>query len=430
MGSITSRCIYCQVECESFACASCLEIAKQENRELEASRQAAKALQDAQDNERAQGVMVEMRRHFAADQANAAQDTDLETRERAVKARELSQREHRQDRAEPEPFIDDTPTPQTFADHVREVTLEGVDRLPSALQRSDGATLIYEGRFNTLYGEVSVGKSWIALMVVIQRLRAGRNVIWMDSEDRPETLAKRLQVLRATDLIGHPALKWTDGAFLDAPAVMAEALEFLGGGNGPGLIVIDSATSFGCPSDGANVTDWQAAHIEPWWNAGHTVLLLDHVPKRKLDRPRGGIGSQQKLSRIDGSALYAHGTPWNGTEAGFVNLQNHKDRHGQLPATLMGAVATISAEWGEDKLTLDYTIAPPNTKAEAEDVQDELLEAIDQAGPEGVRGSRAIRELMKGKRGKDVDLACEELTRAGMLDKVQDGRAFIYKVAQ
>ncbi len=206
--------------------------------------------------------------------------------------------------------------PLTLNDFTREVSLLDVERLPAVLERNDGAPLIYEGRFNTIIGEPSMGKTWIAIMAAIQQINRGGMVLWWDSEDRPETLAQRLQLLRATNLIGHPNLVWASGDLNNHHMATAEALEFLAG-DLPGLVVIDSATSFGCPSDGADVSQWMADHVNPWWSMGHTVLLLDHVPKRRQDRPRGGIGSQAKLARIDGAALYVHGKPWNGKRAGI-----------------------------------------------------------------------------------------------------------------
>ena len=263
------------------------------------------------------------------DRAALAVVAKQDQREAALKEKELADRERRQasnDRARAERVEagDAPPVGDTLADFQREVSLLDVERLPAAFERADGATLLYEGRFNTLYGEAAVGKTWTAQMVAIQQLRAGRRVIWWDAEDRPSTLAKRLQLLKATDLIGTPELAWIAGDIQDRPAALAEALAFLDGGAIPGLVVIDSATSFGCPADGADVTAWLNAFINPWWNAGHTVLLLDHVPKQKKDRPRGGIGSQAKLARIDGAALYAHGTPWNGQEGGHIHLTVHK----------------------------------------------------------------------------------------------------------
>ena len=93
------------------------------------------------------------------------------------------------------------------------------------------------------------------------------------------TLAKRLQLLRATDLIGVESLAFITGDMHESETAMAEALAFLAGGNGPGLVVLDSATSFDCPKDGADVHPWMTTHIRPWIDAGHTSCLIDHVPE-------------------------------------------------------------------------------------------------------------------------------------------------------
>ena len=61
---------------------------------------------------------------------------------------------------------------------------------------------------------------------------------------------------------------------------------------------------------------WMKTHIKPWIDAGHTSLLLDHVPKQRKDRPMGAVGSFEKLSIIRGAALYAHGIAWNGQKGG------------------------------------------------------------------------------------------------------------------
>ena len=366
----------------------------------------------------------DLRLRGKADQAEARRQADLKEQETVLRERTVS----RQLRAL-EPAEDAPAEGLTLADYRHDVTLLGVDRLPSALDRIDGETLIYEGRFNTVYGEAAMGKTWIAIMAAIQALRAGRRVMWWDSEDRAETLARRLQILKATDLIGSPELAWVTGDIHESETARAEALDFLDfDAYGPGLVVIDSATSFGCPADGADVTAWLQAHVDPWWNVGHTVLLVDHVPKQKKDRPRGGIGSQAKLARIDGAALYAHGVPWNGQEGGHVHLTVHKDRQGQLPATLNATAATVTAEWNGP--TLDWSIGQPDAKAEAEGLEDELLDAISQAGTDGVKGSRAMRSLLKGKRAKDVDLARNELETAGLIQYVKVGNTHVYTVAK
>ena len=348
----------------------------------------------------------------------------LLNRERALKDRELARRERRADAYDAE--ATEPTAGLTFADFGQEITLQDVERLPSAFVRDDGETLLYEGVANTIFGEPSSGKSWIALMAAIQQLRAGRRVIWWDNEDRATTIARRLKILGAADLIGVEALAFAKGDLHLSETAMAEALAFLAGGNGPGLVVIDSATAFTCPKDGADVQPWMDSHIKPWIDAGHTSLLVDHVPKQRKDRPMGAVGSFEKLSMVRGAALYAHGTAWNAQKNGIVHLTVHKDAHGQLPAAQWNAATTIAAEW-KDGDTLAYTIGLPNAKTESEDLQDELMEAFDQLGVEGARGSQGVRDLLKGKRGKDIDKARDELLQAGMIERVKDGRAWVWK---
>ena len=349
----------------------------------------------------------------------------LKARERTVKDRELSRRENRQNDLDADDAEATEPAAElTFADFGQEVTLLDVERLPSAFVRDDGETLLYEGLANTIFGEPSSAKSWIGLMAAIQRLRAGRRVIWWDNEDRASTLALRLQLLRASDLIGVESLAFRTGDMHLSKTAMAEALVFLDGGSGPGLVVIDSATAFTCPKDGADVGPWMVSHVKPWIDAGHTSLTLDHVPKQRKDRPAGAVGSYEKLSFIRGAALYVHGIAWDGKHGGAVHLTVHKDAHGQLPAPKFSVVSTISAEWGGP--TLAYTIGLPNAKTEGEDLQDELMEAFEQKGSKGARGSTGVRGLLKGKRGRDIDKARDELLQAGMLQRDKDGRAWVY----
>ena len=358
------------------------------------------------------------------ERTNKLRATDLEERELVQKEKVMARREARQDSydeveaTEPEAALD-------FASFGQEVTLQDVEKLPSAFERGDGETLLYAGVANTIFGEPSSGKSWIALMATIQQLRLGRRCIFWDNEDRATTLAKRLQLLRATDLIGIEALAWRTGDMHLSETAMTEALAFLAGGNGPGLVVIDSATAFACPKDGADVHPWMTSHIKPWIEAGHTSLLLDHVPKQRKDRPMGAVGSFEKLSIIRGAALYAHGIAWNGQKGGVVHLTVHKDAHGQIPAAQWSAATSISAEW--DGPTLSYTIGLPHVKTESEDLQEELMEAFDLIGIDGVRGTAGVRELLKGKRGKDIDKARDELLQAGMIERVKDGRAWVWK---
>ena len=124
--------------------------------------------------------------------------------------------------------------------------------------------------------------------------------------------------------------------------------------------------------------------------------------------------------------LYVHGIAWDGKRGGAVHLTVHKDAHGQLPAPKFSVCTTIAAEW--DGPTLAYTIGLPNAKTEGEDLQDELMEAFDQLGPEGALGvAKVYADLLKGKRGRDIDKARDELLQAGIIKRDKDGRAWVWR---
>ena len=173
--------------------------------------------------------------------------TALEDRERAVRLKAV----HRAEQADAAGAA--PPTDLTRADYRLEISLADEPKPPALLTRSDGATLLYEGRFNTIYGETAMGKTWLAVMSLIPHLRRGGKAVWIDNEDRPKTLAERLQALRATDLIGAPGLEFYNAEFLESPGAIADTLEWLADSPFPGLVTLDSAVSLGCPPDGADV---------------------------------------------------------------------------------------------------------------------------------------------------------------------------------
>ena len=299
--------------------------------------------------------------------------------------------------------------------------------VPALLTRTDGATLLYAGRLNSIFGEPGMGKSWVALMVLIEAVRSGARAVWWDFEDRPSTLAARLTALGAADLIeGERLLYATPTLAEDERGEVETMCDWLGRGQVPGLVVIDSVESAGLPTDSNNASPWFDKHVVPWLEKGVGVLLLDHVPKRLEDRPRGAIGSQHKLARISGAGLMLAGTPWTKTQGGQVRLVNHKDRPGDLPEPLNKTVAVVTVAHTEGG-RLTYTIDPPDAEENAEDLSPLLLAAMVEAGPDGVRTSKGVRNLLKG-RGRDIDMALEDLLKVGWVAKTKDGPAFVYTV--
>ena len=311
-------------------------------------------------------------------------------------------------------------------EHTRPISLSLAPKRPAALVRSDGETLLYAGEVNSVYGEPSIGKSWIAVAVLIENLKAGVRVCYWDFEDRPSTLAERLAAFDAFGLADSPNVLYAVPSLAEDEAAMDSMARWLMGGDKPGFMILDSATQAGAPIDGAAPTEWYAKHVDHWKLAGIGSLIVDHVPKQKIDRPRGPVGSYQKLSRITGAALYVSGRPWTKTEDGMIKIRNDKDRGGDLPGPLLATVAILTGKHVDGKLV--YAFEPPEQEDD-NDLAATLLEAIAALGADGVSSKRGVRQLVQGK-GKNIDLALDELVDSGLIIQTKKGKRHHFVAAE
>ena len=316
--------------------------------------------------------------------------------------------------------------------------------VPALLTRSDGRTLLYEGRLNSIFGEPSGGKTWVAIMAVIEAVRNGARVVWWDFDDRPTTLATRLTALGADDVLESLNARPPHGGTCSCRVCKAGQLlyatpgmvgddgemeamgDWMGRGRRPGLVVIDSVEQAGLPTDSNNAAPWFDAHTSPFLARDIGVLPIDHVAKRREDRPKGAIGSQHKRARLSGAGLLLIGTPWTKDQGGTVKLVNHKDRLGDLPAPDNKTVAIITVTHGENG-RLNYSIDAPSAEENTEDVTGLLLAAIAAQGPDGVRTKKNIRGLLTVGH-KKLDPALDDLLNNGWVRIEYDGKANIYRV--
>ena len=301
------------------------------------------------------------------------------------------------------------------------------------LEREDGASVLYASRFSSIHGEPGCGKSWLALIAAGEAMRKGGRCAWMDAEDRPATVADRSRPLGLIEHVTRPEhFRFFNSADLvEVEDLTAGALAWLMDAKDPrySLVVIDSCESFGCPSDGANVRPWITKFIEPWRQSDVAVLLLDHIPKRKADRPPGPIGSQHKRACIDGAALRCIGNPWTKTEGGSITLVCEKDRPGDLPAGLGRAVATLAGTW-DDRGAFSWKLAAPKTESGIdEDKVTAVLDAIKASWPDGIQGTRRIQDA-SGMRRAEVLEAVAELVKDGTVIREQHGRGFTYRASE
>ena len=189
-------------------------------------------------------------------------DTELLDREQAVKDRELSRREHRQDAYDADAEGEGNQVEGGEPLAAFEMPMDGsdLDLAPAALlQRKDGATLLYDGKLNFIFGTPGGGKSWVALYCVQETLLRGRRAIYWDHEDTPGTLNRR------SNLMGlHLEDFWSDGQF-----------KYLRPGlDGSALARIHRRTSLGTALEEASGCSSESG-----------IMVLEQKPARKQGAP-------------------------------------------------------------------------------------------------------------------------------------------------
>ena len=262
---------------------------------------------------------------------------------------------------------------------------------PALLTRSDGETLLYAGCLSTVYGSPNSGKSWIALLAARATIAAGGRCLWIDYEDNHKSLERRAAAIGFTEVSSKMFFRFARPELLYANEMhVSVAAQWIKQARGHGLVVLDSVTSAGCPSDGQDVTGWYETHVNPFKRREIAMLLIDHVAKRTADRGIGAIGSQHKLAILNGVGLSVKGVPWTGRQGGSITLTLEKDRHGQLPVGVGKKVAVINGEWIDGVLSL--SVDSPTPSEAGVPLRDRVMDAIASV-EDGIRGQTALREL-------------------------------------
>ena len=251
----------------------------------------------------------------------------------------------------------------------------------------------------------------------------------MDFEDSKGTFQRRTHLIGLNPALHTDNLIYTVPGIMDNPSALAEAQLWLRCADEPtfSLVVIDSAESSGCPSDGVTVNPWIQRMVQPWRVGGTGVLVVDHQPKRSEDRPIGPIGSQRKLAAVDGAALECSGLPWTKAKSGKIILSNHKDRGGDLDAPIRKPVAVIVGKWSGDgdARAFGYTIERPEQQEDVEGLAPLIMDCVIDAGDAGISSLTKLRRMVKGGNAAK-DTTIEQLIKMGFLVETQHGKSRSY----
>ncbi|WP_433344189.1 AAA family ATPase [Micromonospora sp. CA-111912] len=217
---------------------------------------------------------------------------------------------------------------------------EGLEDLETTvLARTDGFKLFYPGKLNGVFGESGSMKSWLALLAAVQEIQGGRRVIYIDYEDSPRAILRRLALFGLThaQLKRHFVYLGPDAPITDAAkASLKKLIEDTPKEEPFSLVVIDAVTEIMAAhgwrvndaEDGAKFYD----QIGKWFaRLGPAVVTIDHVSKSKEEGGNSPLGNQHKKSGIDGAMYRIEPKEWGGKgRHGKSNIVNYKDRQGTV----------------------------------------------------------------------------------------------------
>lgn len=213
------------------------------------------------------------------------------------------------------------------------------------------ASLIYPGRVHVLSGEPGSLKSFTALAVMADQVRAGRTVAYIDLENGPGETRSRLSALGLTDeeisaavLYLRPTEPLTPGRQLAAFLALLEA-------RNPSLVTIDGYTGSlalcgGDPNSSIDIERHHRTVVEPLRSTGAAILLIDALVKNRESRGRFSIGSERKIAVADVHLGFSVVLPLRRGGRGIVRLAVHKDRPGYLASPRAGDIHFESSDAG------------------------------------------------------------------------------------
>ena len=286
------------------------------------------------------------------------------------------------------------------------------DDKPTILERSDGVPLFYPGRINGLLGESESGKTWVALLAVKQTLAKGGHVVYLDFEDTAKGIVGRLRAMGVSDddLLRLHYIGPEETLHAAARDDLRDAIET----TTPVLIVLDgfnaAMTLLGLDiNDNGDATRFSQLLLRPLSSSGAAVVYVDHVPKNREARGKGGIGAQAKRAMTTGCAITCDILAEFGRGmTGKLRLTVDKDRPGHVRAESADAKRAGVAVLESDRVTGAITVAieaPDHTGHAASDgdVDLNLAERISEylaTNP----ARRSVTGIVEGVRGNETKL--------------------------
>ena len=252
-----------------------------------------------------------------------------------------------------------------------------VPERPTVGRREDGICLLYAGRTHSISGESEHGKSLVAQAIAVQVLQDGGNVLYLDFEKSPGTVAERLQALGLRN--GAQPAGFTYVGPQAGLGALQNSSDYRRLWSQPWTLIIIDGVTAAMGLIAGHVTGGPEA---PWGHfysqlprrlaeqTGAAVVLIDHVTKSQGSENRYGYGSVHKLNAMTGVAFLCKApSPPDIGRTGQVELIGTKDsesglkRHCPRAVNHLWPAATFvfdSTRSTEDVAVTDWQILAPS----------------------------------------------------------------------
>ena len=318
--------------------------------------------------------------------------------------------------------------------------------------RQDHVRMLYPGKWHTVIGLTTAGKSWLALWHALDEIRRGNTVAYAHFEETsPAGTIARLRALGCPDDAIRDRFVWLDCSTRWEPGEFAAALP-----EGVALVVLDginaACSQHGWPVDkpeGAG--NYRARFVTPATIRNAAVLSLGHPPKsRDRQGERHSFGSTAWLDEVDGVGFRLEASkksPIRSGQSGCSALYSVKDRPGEVERHGKYEDARESGWYYLGQFIVDsspgqtptaaYVTAPRDDEdntgaADTRDSIDQLAETILthlRAGTGRFESGAKLGEQLRADKvtfgTKDVAPALTRLAAAGRIEwpEVQTGRS-------
>jgi hypothetical protein len=291
------------------------------------------------------------------------------------------------------------------------------DPPPTFGVRSDGQALFYSGEVNSIFGDHSSAKSWLALYTVKQAVEAGEKVLYFDFEDSARKAGYRLRIIGTSARCIEENLMHVrpSGAFSSGERDMLRSLIHA---HTFGLVVIDTVgVALGVDGLDANKDGEVARWLDVFPNAvaalGPCVLMVDHGAVSANDPNKPG-GSGRKMQSVNGAAYHVKRLePYGIGRTGKSLLTCKKDRNGVYSINEDVALFQLaSADKWQATATLEpYTVSTDKVadgvrlldvqRAPLDITRDDAAALLRGAGWKG--NNSLIAEILKARTDHDHD---------------------------